>query len=338
MLERREICHAKTNYSKAFSNIEADVIEITSDNELQGIKRKITIIDLKTTSPFKASPKKSHVTDVNRSSRQYRLQKEMENPSVSDDDDNRLNFHDDLRKKYKNQKHLGKDENDNFINIQRKKLSKPYTASINFPCSKFFKKNLADSYENKKVLRLNENDKTELQLIHEGIYQKRNYFDDSMCRKIEKKIDGIVEKAKHGYYLPKTFDSAPLRNKYFFGEGYTYGKQMEQRGPGQERLYKEGEVDKIPKWIQKHVIRKLYDDKVVPEGFINSVVINEYFPGGCIVSHIDPIHIFDRPIISINFNTRSFLSFGCKFTFNPIRTTEPVLSLPMDRGCLTMIR
>jgi len=181
-------------------------------------------------------------------------------------------------------------------------------------------------------------EKTELQMINEGIKQFRNFFDDSMCRKIEKKIDRIAEKALCGLYKQKTYDQAPLRNKYFFGEGYTYGKQMEHKGPGQERLHVKGDVDEIPTWIQKHVVQKIYDKKIVPEGFINSAVVNEYFPGGCIVSHIDPIHIFDRPIISISFNSNSFLSFGCRFSFNPIRTTEPILALPLDRGALTMIR
>ena len=183
-----------------------------------------------------------------------------------------------------------------------------------------------------------EEDETELQKLHKGIKQVRNFFDDSMCRKIEKKIDQIAEKATCGLYKQKTYDRAPLRNKYFFGEGYTYGKQMEHKGPGQERLHIKGEVDEIPKWIQKHVIQKVYDEKLVPEGFINSAVVNEYFPGGCIVSHVDPLHIFDRPIITISFNSKSYLSFGVKFTFNPIRTSDPILALPLDRGTLTMIR
>lgn len=178
-------------------------------------------------------------------------------------------------------------------------------------------------------------DKTsELELIKAGITTIPNFFDDSMCRKIEKKIDQIAEKAKCGLYKQKTYDRAPLRNKYFFGEGYTYGKQMAESGPGKEQIYPKGEVDEIPKWIEKHIIKKLYDDKIVEEGFINSAVINEYFAGGCIVSHIDPIHIFDRPIISISFNCKTYLSFGCKFSFNPIRTTEPIHTVPLERGCL----
>lgn len=181
------------------------------------------------------------------------------------------------------------------------------------------------------------NKKKELELIQAGIKTIENFFDDSMCRKIEKKIDQIAEKAKCGLYKQKTFDRAPLRNKYFFGEGYTYGKQMEESGPGKEKIYAKGEVDEIPKWIEKHIIQKLYDDKIVEEGFVNSAVINEYFAGGCIVSHIDPIHIFDRPIVSISFNCKTYLSFGCRFSFNPIRTTEPILALPLDRGCMCSI-
>jgi len=174
----------------------------------------------------------------------------------------------------------------------------------------------------------------ELELIKEGITLMPNFFDDSMCRKIEKKIDQIAEKAKCGLYKQRTYDRAPLRNKYFFGEGYTYGKFMAESGPGKEQVYPKGEVDEIPKWIEKHIIKKLYDDNIVEEGFINSAVINEYFAGGCIVSHIDPIHIFDRPIISISFNCKTYLSFGCKFSFNPIRTSDPIHTVPLERGCL----
>lgn len=36
---------------------------------------------------------------------------------------------------------------------------------------------------------------------------------------------------------------------------------------------------------------------MLPKDWITSAVINDYLPGGCIVSHIDPIHIFDRPIV-----------------------------------------
>ena len=131
---------------------------------------------------------------------------------------------------------------------------------------------------------------------------------------------------------------APLRNKYFFGEGYTYGSQLTKRGPGNERLYSKGEVDEIPNWIYKLVIQPLCEAKVIPEGFVNSAVINDYKPGGCIVSHIDPPHIFERPICTVSFFSESALSFGCKFTFKPIRVSKPVLTLPLLRGCVTLLR
>ncbi|XP_067006386.1 RNA demethylase ALKBH5 isoform X1 [Anabrus simplex] len=175
-----------------------------------------------------------------------------------------------------------------------------------------------------------------LKQIHTGIQQRR-LFDSEQCNAIEQKIDEVVELADKGKYKPCTVDRAPLRNKYFFGEGYTYGSQLSKRGPGMERLYPPGEVDPIPDWVHKLVIKPLVKAGMVPEGFINSAVINDYQPGGCIVSHIDPIHIFDRPIISASFMSDSALSFGCKFTFKPIRVSKPILCLPLSRGCVTVL-
>ncbi len=177
----------------------------------------------------------------------------------------------------------------------------------------------------------------ELRLIHSGIKQRRLFTEDQ-CEIIEQKIDEVVAQAEKGLFLEKTVDRAPLRNKYFFGEGYTYGAQMEQKGPGQERLYPKGEVDEIPEWIKELVVKPIEKAKIVPEGFFNSAVINDYLPGGCIVSHIDPPHIFERPIVSVSFFSDSALSFGCKFSFKPIRTSEPVLCLPINRGCVTSLR
>lgn len=177
----------------------------------------------------------------------------------------------------------------------------------------------------------------ELSKVHAGIKQRR-LFNDDQCEKIEEKINETVKIADKGEYKSHTVDRAPLRNKYFFGEGYTYGSQLEKKGPGMERLYPKGEVDEIPDWIHELVIKPLYDAKIVPEGFVNSAVINDYMPGGCIVSHIDPPHIFDRPIVSVSFFSDSALCFGCKFSFRPIRVSTPVLCLPIDRGCVTMIR
>ena len=63
------------------------------------------------------------------------------------------------------------------------------------------------------------------------------FFNAEQCAVIEKEIDKVVKKADCGKYKEHTVDRSPLRVKYFFGEGYTYGSQMMQKGPGQERLY-----------------------------------------------------------------------------------------------------
>ncbi|XP_067672775.1 RNA demethylase ALKBH5-like [Haliotis asinina] len=176
----------------------------------------------------------------------------------------------------------------------------------------------------------------ELRKLDNSIQQRR-LFSTAQCEEIERKIDEVVAEAEAGVYKDCTVDRAPLRNKYFFGEGYTYGSQMAKKGPGQERLYPKGDVDEVPKWIEKLVINPLYDAEIVPKGFVNSAVINDYMPGGCIVSHIDPPHIFDRPIFSVSFFSDSALSFGCRFSFKPIRVSKPVLTLPIQRGCVTVL-
>ncbi|XP_069066196.1 RNA demethylase ALKBH5 isoform X2 [Pleurodeles waltl] len=176
----------------------------------------------------------------------------------------------------------------------------------------------------------------EARLVKHGIRQMR-LFSPEECSRIESRIDDVVRAAEKGLYKEHTVDRAPLRNKYFFGEGYTYGAQLQKRGPGQERLYPKGDVDEIPSWVHQLVIRKLEQHRVIPEGFVNSAVINDYQPGGCIVSHVDPIHIFERPIVSVSFFSDSALCFGCKFQFKPIRVSEPVVFLPVRRGSVTIL-
>ncbi|XP_067859193.1 RNA demethylase ALKBH5 [Heptranchias perlo] len=176
----------------------------------------------------------------------------------------------------------------------------------------------------------------EARRVRQGIRQLRLFTADE-CTEIETKIEDVVSRAEKGIYRDHTVDRAPLRNKYFFGEGYTYGSQLEKRGPGQERLYPKGDVDDIPEWIHHLVIKKLVDHRIIPEGFVNSAVINDYQPGGCIVSHVDPIHIFERPIVSVSFFSDSALCFGCKFQFKPIRVSEPVYFLPVRRGSVTVL-
>ena len=167
---------------------------------------------------------------------------------------------------------------------------------------------------------------------------QKGLFSLEECALIEDKIDEVVAMGEAGQYREHTVDRAPLRNKYFFGEGYTYGAQLEKRGPGQERLYRKGEVDDIPAWVDELVIKRLVSDGIIPEGYVNSAVINDYQPGGCIVSHVDPLHIFARPIVSVSFFSDSALSFGCRFQFKPIRVSEPVLVLPVTRGSVTVLR
>ncbi|XP_010142134.1 PREDICTED: RNA demethylase ALKBH5, partial [Buceros rhinoceros silvestris] len=133
----------------------------------------------------------------------------------------------------------------------------------------------------------------EARKVKSGIRQLR-LFSAEECAKIEARIEDVVSRAEKGLYKEHTVDRAPLRNKYFFGEGYTYGSQLQRRGPGQERLYPRGE-------------------------------------------HVRPIHIFERPIVSVSFFSDSALCFGCKFQFKPIRVSEPVLFLPVKRGSVTVL-
>ena len=140
----------------------------------------------------------------------------------------------------------------------------------------------------------------------------KQLFDETESAIIEWNIDNIVKEARRGTYRRFTVDKAPLRTKYFFGEGYTYGGQLQERGAGKEKLYPRGEVDPIPHWVQELVIRPVEEAGLVRPGWINSAVVNDYLPGGCIVSHVDPPQLFSRPIITVSFFSDSFLSFGCK--------------------------
>lgn len=177
----------------------------------------------------------------------------------------------------------------------------------------------------------------EVERIRDGVRQVE-LFSDARCREIERRIDEIVERANRNGYKRHTVDRAPLRNKYFFGEGYTYGAQMAKKGPGQERLYAPGQVDAVPDWIYELIVQPIVDAQLVPEGFINSAAINDYMAGGCIVSHVDPPHIFDRPIITVSFLSDTILSFGCRFAFKPIRVSKPIYAVPVKRGGVTIIR
>ena len=77
-------------------------------------------------------------------------------------------------------------------------------------------------------------------------------------------------------------------------------------------------MDPIPDWVTELVIRPVEEAGMVRAGWLNSAVINDYMPGGCIVSHIDPPQLFSRPIITVSFFSDSYLSFGCKVSFDQI--------------------
>ena len=125
---------------------------------------------------------------------------------------------------------------------------------------------------------------------------KKHLFDDAACRVIERKIDEVCKIARDGGYKKCTVDQTKLRDKYFFGAGYIYGAQMKtvSRGPGNEKLYPEGAVDEVPQWIFDLVVRPIEESGMIPKGFINNAVINDYRPGGFITSHIDPPQLFQR--------------------------------------------
>lgn len=157
-------------------------------------------------------------------------------------------------------------------------------------------------------------------------------FDNVECLKIEEYIDTVIINGDKGQLKPHTIDRGLRRNKYFFGERYTYGC-----GLGSEKLYPEGFVEPIPRWMEHLIIKPLEKARVLEQDFVNSAVINIYLPGGCIVSHIDPPQIFDRPIVTVSFFCDTLLCFGCKFSFKPIRTSTPIASVPLVRGSATSI-
>lgn len=181
-----------------------------------------------------------------------------------------------------------------------------------------------------------EYDGEEAEMVRSGIKQFE-FFSPQDCQILEQMIDDEVV-AKIDTFKNCTVDRAPLRNKYFFGEGYTYGDQMKRKGPGMEELYPKGFVDGIPEWVTEFVIKPLEKAKVIPQDYVNSCVINDYLSGGCITSHIDPKQLFDRPIYTLSLMSDSALSFGVRFSFRPIRCSEPVYRVPLKRGCLTAIR
>ena len=121
------------------------------------------------------------------------------------------------------------------INDLRQKLSLPHSFGKKKRKKPRNSKHYDHHYENVKVpkskydLLTPEEREDELKKVHSGIKQRR-MFSEEECQMIEKRIEEVVEAANQGLYKEHTVDRAPLRNKYFFGEGYTYGEQMVQKG------------------------------------------------------------------------------------------------------------
>jgi len=108
----------------------------------------------------------------------------------------------------------------------------------------------------------------------------RSLWSDDECRSIERDIDGIKVLANAGQLKSATVDRTPFRSKYFFGYGYTYGAQVS--GKGAEQLLPPEFVDPIPEWVHSKLISRLEEEEIVPRGWINSAVVNDYLPGGMI--------------------------------------------------------
>lgn len=162
------------------------------------------------------------------------------------------------------------------------------------------------------------------------------------CTRIEELIEKVTVDAQRGLFKEHSVDLTPFRNKYFFGFAYTYGAQRDYPGArGVEAVWPPEDTSEIPAWIHELIIEKLEAKRVVPKGWINSATINDYAPGGFIVSHIDPPHLFDRPIISISFFEDCNLVFGARFGHpdeGPGQATVPALVHRCMRGNATVMK
>jgi len=165
--------------------------------------------------------------------------------------------------------------------------------------------------------------------IAESLMFFPDFLDESSCQICEMMIDELLVAAKMGHFTcPRTVDASAKRHKYFFGYGYTYGKSKE----GTNELLPEGSVDPIPLWLQQYVAWPMEQCMGLPQGWIDSVVINDYRHGGSIVAHIDPPQLFARPILSLTLFGAGKLVFGA--SFDPQRRQPPLYEQLLTRGSL----
>jgi len=159
-----------------------------------------------------------------------------------------------------------------------------------------------------------------------------NSFNTAQCDVIESWLDHTAWCATEGMMSgPKTVDETPHRTKMFFGHGYSYGRDVR----GQEEVLPLGSVDPIPDWAWECVVRPLEQKGIIKPGWVNSVVINDYREGSCIVSHVDPIRLFARPIVTVTMFCPAKLVFGA--SFDPERRTPPAHSQLLHRGSVLVI-
>ena len=130
-------------------------------------------------------------------------------------------------------------------------------------------------------------------------------FDADDVEDLEKNCTSMIERGGKGKFrvksigtylvfdrkLTKPSDISRLRMKYFFGHGYDYGG-----GKGSEKFFNPKDISPIPEWIYEKIIKKMEKTGIVDKNWINSVVINDYEPGGFIVQHQDPPHLFERKV------------------------------------------
>lgn len=153
------------------------------------------------------------------------------------------------------------------------------------------------------------------------------FWSPAQCTEIENWIDDTVWRGNNGEFRgERTLDVTPCRSKYFFGCGYTYGRGMR----GREELLPLGAVDPIPFWMWHLLVRPLEERGVVPPGWIDSVVMNDYRSGSSIVAHVDPPRLFARPILTASFFHPARLVFGA--SFDPARTKPPAYTQHLPRG------
>jgi alkylated DNA repair protein alkB family protein 5 len=166
-------------------------------------------------------------------------------------------------------------------------------------------------------------------LIEAALTLYDEFWDSSECAEIEQWVDATILHGEMGLFSGEsTANKTPHRDKYFFGSGYTYGYGKR----GHEELLANGAVDPIPDWMRHLLVEKVEKMGVVPKGWLDSVVMNDYRLGSSIVAHVDPPQLFARPILTATFFGSARLVFGA--SFDTARRTPPAYSQVLTRGCM----